>query len=710
METPPDQDQSLPIPPASLPTLVCEYPLPRSSSPELPNLTHFTSQSSAFHSPASFNVIPPTSSPIQPASMIGGSEEFKTAPSPNLSTLSHDSEGTACSMCSSALASTSSPSSSPNLDCSSSVPIAMSSTQTDPLSGSQGDTESEQTEVALHENSLSASDGSSSPLLPSPSLLDFHFPSSLTSPPIIESPSQCPEDNEKDFLFPDSDGVGLSDPPTKTQKEEEETHSSLSFRLDKEDPCPHDDNTDPAPASPVQDVIHVKMDHLSLDLEDTLQRNEKGEGEDERHTYTVQTQKSVYISDTESSAGLSKGSRLVSQEVCYETEIGPQFPSCSLHDELSAETKQEEFSKVFQVETDGTESYLVLHDKAREAHSRTEVKTSDLIEIESLDLVFETSVDGSEGEYGDVDAFFQQLDTEWRVFWAEPIQAFSTTPVLGESGSLESSDGYPGNTLLPRVSAALDSFSSTGKAMTLSSSSSSSSTTMDSGQASLTNAASLTTQTVSSDTTLALAQFTSFSKTPNLKPSSRSVSVQMSSSPSSHIVHRKDVPYVTDSKRTLPPSVLPLDTSTPFRAVQSWTDLQIQRNTLTKKLSHGVLNTFPNEVTVSMSASEMTQRPTVIFSSSPSFPLLSKDWQSHDCLPGLARNYQNVSESLDKEVDKNGNEDEKRLWEANQTATVACCCSCDHQCTCCTQNSYTTQHTLGNIPVSNKYTSLCSCI
>lgn len=651
---------------------MCEYPLPRSSSPELLNLTH--SQSSALISPASFTFPPLTLSPIQDASATEGSED--------LSTFSHDSEGTACSVSS----------------------LSPTSSDIPPLNL---DTQSEKTEI-----------------FPSPSSPD---PSYLASAPKAESPSQCQEDNTKYSLFPVSDGLGLSDPPTDTKKEEEdldkeEDPSALSSLIldssksdegcptlpclspnqntdgqidpsvegisdltdpeqsisQKDRPCPHDDNTDAALVSPVQDVTHVKMDHLSLDLEDTLQMNEKAEGEVERHTYTVQAQESVYILDTESSAGLS-GSRLVSEEVCYETRIGPQIPPCTLHDELLAESKQEEFNKVSQVEIDGTESksprrYLALYDE--EAQSRTEVEVSDLIEIESLDLVFETSVDGLENEYGDVDAFFKQLDTEGRVYWAEPIQVSSTTPVLGESGSLESSDAYPGNSLLP----ALDSFSSTDKAIPLSSSSS---TTMDTGQASLTNAASLTE---------ALPPFSSFSTTPNLKPMSRSVSVQMSSSPSSHIIHRKDIPYVTDSKCNLLPSVLPLDTSTPFRAVQSWTDLQIQRNMFIQKLSYGGLHT------------ESTQRPAVSFSSSSSFPL-----QSHDCLPGLAGNYQTVSVSVDtglwpdEDEDVDRNEDEEKLWEANQTATMTCCCSCDHQGSCCTS-----QHTLGNIPVSNTYyTFLC---
>ncbi|KAM7370270.1 hypothetical protein PAMP_011535 [Pampus punctatissimus] len=706
IETPPDQDQSTHNTPASLPALLCEYPCLCSSSPELPNLTN--SQFSALLSPASFTFLPTTLSPIQPTSAIGEREEIKPVPSPNLSTLSHDYEGTACSMFFSALPPTLSPSSSPNLDCSPTVSITMSSTQSDTPSGSPGDTHSE---LTLHEIYLSASDSSSSLLLLPHSLPDFHYPS---SPPITVPLSQCPEDNEKDSYFPDSVGISLSDPPTDTEKEE--TPSSVSFlsapsclildfskfdkgcptlpclspnqtipvcqpvllstshepdeqihptvgRISQQDRPYDDDNT----ASSGQDVIHFKMDRISLDLEDSLHSNETGEGGDKTHTYTVQTQDSVYISDTASSAGLSEGSRLVSVEVSYKTEICPQVPSCSLHNELSAETKQEEFGIVSQVEIDGTESksprsYLVLHDETREKHNGTEVEASDLIEIESLDLVFETSVDGSEGEYGDVDVFFQQLDTEGRAYWAEPIQVSSTTPVLGESGSLASSDGYHGNILLPRGSAFL------------------------------------------SDTSSVLAPFSSFSKTLDLKPSSHSVSVQMSSSPSSHIVHRKDVPYVTDSKCPLFPTVFPLDTSTPFRAVQSWTELQIQRNTVTKK-SHGGLHTFPNEMTVSTSVSEMTQRPTVICPSSPSFPLLPKD-----CLPGLARNDQTVSVYVDtelwsdkeEEVDRNGNEDEEKLRKANQRATMTCCCSCDHQCICWTQ---------GNIPYSlNELEEMMLCL
>ncbi|XP_027129989.1 putative GPI-anchored protein pfl2 isoform X1 [Larimichthys crocea] len=579
------------------------------------------------------------------------------------------------------------------------------------------------------------------------------------SPPAL-LPSMSPENNQEDSPLRGSGGSSLSDPPTNThKKEDEETTSSLSVQSDLTTPslnldslkskngcstlpCPsahssipvcqpacslpshdldydpvgrisglteqsisqqdgsfsHEGNTDPSPASPIQDVICVKMDHLYLDSEDTLHMNGKGEVEGERHTDIVQTQEAiVYNSDTESSAGLSEDSRLVPKEVSNQTEEDPQVTSCSLQ-EIANETKPSELRKVCKMESGGRESEsargpLVLHDDVPEAQSRTEVKPKDLIEVDSLDLVFQTSVDGSESENGDVDAFFQQLDNEGRVYWAEPIQISSSTSVLEESGRFESSDLFPGNSLLSGGCDALDSFSSTDKDTP---SSLSSPTTMDTEQNSR-NA------TASSDTTSSLTQASSQSPSAvsDLKPSSRSVSVQMSSTVSSHIVNRKDIPYMTDSKRTPLTSILPLDTSTPFRAVQSWTDLQIQRKSVTKQLSHGALHKVQNKATMCMSASELTQRPTLIFSTSPSLPLLSHD-QSHNYLPGMARNDHPMSVSMDKglwpneeeKVDQNRNEDEEHLWEGNQTATISCYCSCDHR------KNNNKQHTLGNIPYS----------
>lgn len=438
-------------------------------------------------------------------------------------------------------------------------------------------------------------------------------------------------------------------------------------------------NTDPALTSPFQNVNHSKMDDIPSHLEDTLQRNGKGHGEGERGSETVQIQDAdVNIPHTERSC-----SRLVSEEIWNQQERDPQVFSCSLQDEPSAQSKQEELGEQFQVKINGRENelprrYVVLNDVS-EAPSQNKVNPKDLIQIESLDMVFETSVDGSETDYMEGDDFFQQLDTEWQVFWAEPIQISSPLSFLDESNNFEASDGPTENLSVPA-----DSISTTGK----------------DGPSVSPPAATGPEETSRNEN--------ASSDVPDIKPLNRSVSVQMSSSPSSHIVHRKDVPYKTESKPTLPSSVLPLDTSTPFRAVQSWTDLQIQRNTLNQNLSHEILDFAPGKVTINTNAPGKTQRPTQMFSSTPSFPVQSKDWASHDSLPGMVSNYRTVSVSVDtglgphkeKEVDTIGHKHKRRPWEGNQPSTILCCPSCDHQCTCCTLDSYNMQQPVGNIPVS----------
>ncbi|XP_034005574.1 uncharacterized protein itprid1 isoform X1 [Trematomus bernacchii] len=568
-----------------------------------------------------------SSSASLPASLTPDSEEIKTedqdAPHPHLSGPSHDSESTAC------LSDPPPPASSPspNLAC---------------LFSSSGNRESNQAELASHGNSLSDSSPSSHPFstpdrsCPPPffSVLDSSEfeevcptpPSPKSSSPVCQFSSQC-QDGEVD---PAVERIpGLSE------------HS-------QQDKASHDDNLHPAP--PVQDVF--QRNHLPLGFEDTHQTGGE-EGAD-----TVQTPE-VYIPDTESSAGLSESSRLVCEEVCNQTEIDPQLQSCSLQEGLSAGTKPEDFQRG----SDGESLTSVLLDDVPEAHSRTEVEPKGLIKIESLDLVFQTSVDGSGSgsESEDTEAFLERLDNEGRVYWAEPIQVSNPTP---EAGSFETPDESPGNT----NAAFMDSSSSTGRDMT---SSVTSSTTMD------------TNHQTSSDSPSSLTRpLASPVASSNLKPSSRSVSVQMSSSPSSHIVHRTDVPFTTHSKRSPLPSVLPLDTSSPFRAVQSWTDLHIQRHTLTQKLSHGGLHSAPYEVTVSTG---MIPNPTPNFSSCPYLP---KEWESHDYLPGMARNPMSVSVDKglwtdeEEEVDRNGGEYEDKLWEGPHTETIACCSSCDQQCTC----------------------------
>ncbi|KAF3703431.1 Coiled-coil domain-containing protein 129 [Channa argus] len=688
METLADQEQP---PPASLPSLM-EH-LPPSSSSEVQVRTH--SPSPTLPSSASFSSDFPFP-PMQPASVVRGSEkidrEDKGSPCPHLSNLPHDSEDTAYFTFSSVPPTVSSPSPSPKFDCSFSASADSS--------GSQGDTQSECIEVPLLQNSQTDSSRLSSPL---PSITpDFHCPSSTASPPLTESLTQRAQNETKCSLFSDSDEVGSTETPGVTL-------FSLSFPVDKDKPStsPHlgldsskieEGCLSPNPSIPVFQSSSSSQSHdnISLHLEDTLQRKGEGEGEADSHTDTVQTQDTVvYISDPESSAGLSEGSQLVS-EVCNQTETDPHVPFSSLQDELLADTKQEELRKVCQKEVNSSESesprnHLVLHDDIPKASSQATAHPKDLIEIASLDMVFETSVDGSDVEIGEVEDFFQQLDTEGQVFWAEPIQISN----LEDSSSLETSDGSLESSLLRKNPTG--SLSSTDKEMPLSSSLSE---TIGTDQTSKN-------VTVSSDTpsTNAPAPTTSLSTTPDLTHFNRSVSVQMSSSPSSHIVLRKDVPYTTDSKQTLPPNIIPLDTSTPFRAVQSWTDLHMLRNPLIKKLSQEVLDSVPNEVTLCTSASEGTQRPTQMFSSTPSFPLPSNDWQSYDCLPGMAKNYRTVSVSVDtglspqKETVAQRNVN-KEDWEGNQMITMACCSSCNHQCTSCSQKSYNKQQTVGNVPYS----------
>ncbi|KAM8823783.1 uncharacterized protein itprid1 isoform 2-T2 [Spinachia spinachia] len=534
-------------------------------------------------------------------------------------------------------------------------------------SGSAGDPQSQQTGVALHRNSSSQS----SQLHPS-AHHDSHCPTTLKEPL-----SQDTETHHKDSVIADSDGRSLSDPFTSLQKDEEEAPSTLSFQLEQDnvlaspspivvsseelrptlprllpnpsfpvgqshlcdpkgliDPagagisglfeksiCRHENTTPPA-----QDIIHDKMNHFFLDLQDTNQRFREGEAWDERQT--------VYIPDTKSSAGLSEGCRVVSKEVCNQTEIDPQLRSTGTRPEHCQGGGNGSENK-------SLSGSLILHNSGPKTNRRAQVQPKDLIKIEHLDEIFQTSVDSSEGDTGDVDAFFQQLDTEGTAYWAEPIQISNASPVLEEAGSSESSGGSPGN----RQPALPDLLPTTGSAVPLSLSSS---TTMHTDQMSRDKRASS-----------------------SFKTSGRSVSVQMSSSPSSHIVQRKDVPYITDSKRTLPSSLLSLDTSTPFRAVQSWTDLQIQRRPLTNNFSQEALHASPQDVTLCTSATETT----------------------HDCCPERTKQHLTTSlsageeEEQEEEEDGNGYEEEGRLWREDHRATMSCCCSCDHQCNCPTQKT-----------------------
>ncbi|XP_047468129.1 uncharacterized protein LOC125024423 [Mugil cephalus] len=537
--------------------------------------------------------------------------------------------------------------------------------------------DSEWTSVSLPEDHIPASGFL-------PSLLPYLFPSATPNLPcasnlaLKESISHSPEKIQ----------VGLC--TLNTQKEEP---SSLYFQLDKEGPSvlsslvfdsrnsdvvtdraggKNSDLTEPdipgqsrkycnedrkylATGSCSREVVHVQKEKIYLHSKDMLQRKEKGE----RSTDTVQAQDV----DAERSAGLSGPSASVYIDVCGQKETDSQLVSV-----LPPKTKQKQFRKVYQTGVNGTESEssrtnLMSHNQDPELHSSAEVKPNNLSELESLDLVMETSVDGSDNENEDMTDFFQQLDTEGHIYWAEPVQVSNPTLVSEELGSFK---GSPENSLVPGGPADPNSFSSTGKSVHLSSSSHT-----DYEQSSSDTSSSLTVVPV-----LSLS-------TTDFNPSNHSVSAEGPLFLSSHIVHRKDVPYMTELKHNPVPGILPLDTSTPFRAVQSWTDLQIQRNLLSRKLLNGSFHSAANEV---------TQRPTVDFSPSPPFPRPSNDRQTHDS--ETAGNQETGLVSMDgelwpdkqEEMDVNGKEDEENMCK---TDTVTRCCLCDQ---CSNQKSYSKQH------------------
>uniref|UniRef100_UPI0037E6F927 protein ITPRID1 n=1 Tax=Semicossyphus pulcher TaxID=241346 RepID=UPI0037E6F927 len=305
-EATPDQDESQS---ASGPPSVHEYLPSCSLSLDLQNTSEIPP------SPVSFTSLSPSTSLIEPASLMKVSEEIKTeeknSPALHLSTLSYDPDGTAYSDFSCVPPPALPPPSTPNLD------LAFSSISS---SGGPGNTQSQQT----HKNSPSASSGLSSLNPFSPEL----------------------QINPKDPVFQDSGGKVLSDPPSFTQQKEEtempyflpslldqdsplappafildsssngeeapqpclspnhsipDCQSALSSKLhdqerlinptvgrisdftvkpDQDRPCSNDDNTDIDSAFPVQEVFPAEIYHLPLDLQDTPQRNGKGEMED----------------------------------------------------------------------------------------------------------------------------------------------------------------------------------------------------------------------------------------------------------------------------------------------------------------------------------------------------------------------------------------------------------------------------------------------
>lgn len=275
---------------------------------------------------------------------------------------------------------------------------------------------------------------------------------------------------------------------------------------------------------------------------------------------------------------------------------------------------------------------LVFCDRVLRIRRRAAVKPAYVV-TESLDVVFGTSVDGSDDEHEDKD-FIQQLDTERQVYWAEPAQVSPTPDELTED---------PGSSSLMSGWTSSDESASKNNALSLSLS----------------------------------PQPAFLFMTPNI---SSPASIQVSQP--SHIVQRKDVPYWTDPKHPRLPSSLVLDTSSPFRAVQSWTNLQIQRRALAQKLSPGTL--YPPKDR-SLSATDMRNAPTVVFHSASSLPLLSSTWRLHESIPKMVGDFEAVSGSVNARLvpDVGGTverrKDQDEFWKTNHTLMNVCCC-CSHRC------------------------------
>lgn len=179
----------------------------------------------------------------------------------------------------------------------------------------------------------------------------------------------------------------------------------------------------------------------------------------------------------------------------------------------------------------------------------------DVTEESSCDPDTDSWLDGpaGEGEGGGVllSAVLEQADTEGLVYWAEPIRVSVCSPVHDDPSGCED----PADTA--HIASPPDVSSHSPRPQFVE------------------NDAALFSDTPSS---FILNPLTFPSAVPSLKFSSCS----LPSSLSSHIAHRRDVPLAARSKSAVLSGLFALDTSTPFRAVQSWTELQIQRHTATR--------------------------------------------------------------------------------------------------------------------------------
>lgn len=444
---------------------------------------------------------------------------------------------------------------------------------------------------------------------------------------VLDRPYSAPESRphtptQKEPLSKCPDGCSA------TRTKMEETPSSLNLLFDEDSPVTSGLVTNPINSETAEQFSSLHDSHHQPFSETTC--------------YSVPSVGSVSVVEEDKCCdplqmSLSEGLTLVTKEVCNQTEIETHALLHSLHD-FTTDDNLEESRKVQQTDTNVSETPKGL----------LFYPTKDLIEIDSLDLVFQTN--DPEVEKETVDAFLQDDGAEGLVYWAEPIQVSNPNSVLEESQSQEPSDELVGiESLVP----------STGRPMPLS-----------------------LLSDVSADAPSSLIP-------PPFLSSSHGVSLQMSFPLASHIVHRKDIPYVINPKSTCLPSVLPLDTSTPFRAVQSWTDLQIKRNILTNMFMQELFHTVPTKATASKSSPETTQTHKL----------------PQNCFTAMTRNNCIVSDPGVKgawpDEELHMREGEHHLQDQRLVNTIGLCACCCH-----TPDTYNTQQSLGKSPVSNSVLSM----
>ncbi|XP_028290470.1 uncharacterized protein itprid1 isoform X2 [Gouania willdenowi] len=561
-------------------------------------------------------------------------------------------------------------------------------------------TQSELTEASLQATVCSAY-GVIPPLMTFSASPHFQY-HNLESSLISKLDSNNPQQHSQKCSYVDSNEQDvISDRQTYVPKTEEKTCSSPSHHLDKENTfvqslifnsnnlekaqqfpfylqTPHTDELmDPAVGGTSNSTEHCitkvhetvlfqKDGQSSLDNDSRLVvshqnakghlhlealPNEKHETQGERCTDDVQP--------PESNIALNKRYPSVSNGECSQRgkNLHASFINVS-----SASTETDEY--IFPIETSDTDIATPVNDSISHQISEEQlisaVKPRDLTEIESLDMVFETSVDGSDSDNDDLRGFFQQLDTEARVYWAEPVQISSQTPEPEESAPPQRTEV---DYLPSGEPAGCNSFRCKSQTLPLNVSHS----TMKNLDLNMTK------ETAVPDMSLKRAAFPPF-VVPGTKRSCPSVSIQMSSNLSSHIVHRKDVPYMTEFTQTHSISAVPLDISSPLKAVQSWSDLQIQRNILSKNSAGTSLNKISETI--------LKPEPSL----SVSFFPVSNEWPSQET---FSENPDAVSVDTGlwpEEIGEISEMDKLLDLQFNLYSKDACCCSCDDQCIYCTKN------------------------